>query len=117
MPCAQRSPSAIPTEPRLAAARGAAPLAASMTNFTAPSRMARPRRVEGAAAWRWKSDQQQERLGLGDFLGELGQPEARTQRDRGKENLASRLNPGKAGAHGPPETRGPVIEPHQYLTP
>jgi hypothetical protein len=117
MPCAQRSPSAIPTEPRLAAARGAAPLAASMTNFTAPSRMARPRRVEGAAAWRWKSDQQQERLGLGDFLGELGQPEARTQRDRGKENLGSRLNPGKAGANGPGEGRVPGPMSKRWASP
>jgi hypothetical protein len=42
------------------------------------------------------SDQQQERFGLGDFLGELGQPEACTQRDRGNEDLGLRLNPGRA---------------------
>src|SRR5262249_38850499 len=34
------------------------------------------------------SNQQQERFGLSDFLGELGQPEARAQRDRGKKTCA-----------------------------
>src|SRR5262249_31838792 len=34
------------------------------------------------------SNQQQERLGFRHFLGEFGQPEARTQRDREKETCA-----------------------------
>jgi hypothetical protein len=59
-------------------------------------------------------NQQQERLGLRDFLGELGQPEARAQRDRRKEDLCRRLNPGQPRAHGLGEGRVPGVERQEY---
>ena len=60
------------------------------------------------------SDQQQERVGLGDFLGELGQPEACTERDRRKEDLGIRFKPGKARANRFGEGRIPGIERQEY---
>ena len=60
------------------------------------------------------SNQQQERLGFRDFLGEFGQPKPRAQRNRGEEDLCRRVNPAQADAHSLGEGCVPGIEREEY---